>query len=144
MNQPKMCFSNHKWNKWVSTITSLRLDLLLRVHQPYLCLLYVWVQKQVTKRSREITYGLDQIAVVKYLGKSSLSPPISLSKEDRRRKWESHSIWKAWVDQTGWNEEHQKSPRRKWRSCPYAGPSSPTLAGEGCFYSPPIRRCQAL
>lgn len=76
--------SNHKWNKRVSTITSLRLDLLLRVHQPYLCLLYVWVQKQVTERSREITYGLDQRAVVKYLGKSSLSHPISLSKEDRR------------------------------------------------------------
>lgn len=82
------CALQPQWNNWVSTITSLWLDLLLRVHQPYLCLLYVWVQKQVTERSRQITYGLglSHIAVVKYLGKSSLSHPISLRKEDRRER----------------------------------------------------------
>ncbi len=47
---------NHKWNKWVSTITSLWLDLFLRVYQPHLCLLYVWVQKQVTEIARQITW----------------------------------------------------------------------------------------
>jgi len=93
--------SNHKWNNWVSTITSLRQDLLLRVHQPYLCLLYVWVQKQVTERSREITYGLDQIVVVKYLGKSSLSHPISLSKEDRRES-ERESLNLKGMDWSDW------------------------------------------
>lgn len=78
---------NHKWNKWVSTITSLWLDLLLRVSIPHLWLLYMWVQKQVTCRSTKIKYAKQASG-----GKvpwEKLSRSLCLPEKRERRVWTS-------------------------------------------------------
>lgn len=125
---------NHKWNKWVNTVTRLWLDLLLRAGKPYLCLLYVWVQKQIIDRLREIKYA-----------------------SEGKVPWENFSLWLCLPEKSrerinvlqgitlmfmiGWNTEHQRSPLQKWKS--FVDFSWPALAEVGCFDSPLTQRCWA-